>query len=152
MLMKIPLKSHLRNPWKVALLILAAMVILRETGIINIHAKSTTRSSCITKNTILRQDHKLSADSLDYTIWPSPLDYIPLYKTRTFEGVIQSRETIQENLPCIKINYKIEITSKGICSGYEFRQEVRKILDKEIADTFKPKPPKKSPAAAAPVA
>lgn len=115
--------------------ILAAITVLREAGLVNLNAKSSSLKSSLSVMRVLSgppdgTDTRVDLKAEDYTIRPSLLDYVPFIKFRTFKGGVGLGHTDGAD---ITLQYEIEVSTFGFCSAREFRAQVRQFLDQKIS-------------------
>jgi hypothetical protein len=108
--------------WKKALILLAFIFLVRETGVADL-SLYLSRSQHSISSTVSRSNHsQIDLKAVDYNVGISPLDYTPFYKSRVFQGTIKSGIGEQPPGTDITITYRIELTITGLCSAHKFRE------------------------------
>jgi hypothetical protein len=108
------------------LIVVAAVVALREAGYINLFLAHSTAKTAFTSG--FSYDGAWDVDAIEIPIAVSPLDYIPISKVRTFEGQID-HGTEEAG---IHMTYRIEIRATGFCSGRSFRELARSTVRRKL--------------------
>jgi len=108
------------------LIVVAAVVALREAGYIDLFLAHSTVESHFTSG--FTYDGVWDVDAIEIPIAVSPLDYVPLYKVRTFEG--QMHHGTDE--AGIHITYRLEVRAAGFCSGRAFRELAQSAVRKKL--------------------
>jgi hypothetical protein len=112
--------------YRIALAIAFLLIlILRETGIININLqRSSNQLRAFTSRMTINNDKcPILTDKIKIT--PSIFDYLPLYKTRSLKGEISN---ISASGSKVEYKYETRTTVIGICSGHGFREIIRKSI------------------------
>ena len=131
-----------RRRYAMPLLIMAGFLLLREAGIVNLNFYQSRAGSSFHSSKFERHDEPLNLADLEYSIWPIPLDYLPLYKSRSFTGVAQigshGPEHPQSDRSYLRVEYSVDLTVTGFCSGHQFRalahQQIQEFALKQAAD------------------
>jgi len=123
----------MKTKYKIIIVLFASIVVIRELGLVNIYWCKNNMSSYCARSEITEPGSELDLTDIDISLWPSPLDYIPFYKVRTFEGEVNIGDvSAKSHKSSLKLKYKIEQSAFGICSGYQFRQNVKKEILKQL--------------------
>lgn len=116
----------MKNKLIVGIIVSLLFNIARETGIINLNFQSTIaeiNSQSIATQINDGEKAKIDIKSLDIPV--SFLDYIPLYKTRSIRGKLNSSNDSGSTL---EFKYDLQVTTKGFCSGLKFREIIRETI------------------------
>lgn len=124
----------MKTKFKVIFISLALILVIRELGLVsfNCYKHKNIRSVMGVKSNV--EDGRPNLHDIEISITPSFLDYIPLYKSRKFQGEIFVKDRT-DGSSLLNVEYSFDLTVLGFCSGYEFREIIRVDILEEIYDT-----------------
>ena len=124
------------------LLIVAAIIgiplLAREIGVVDLNASRSAANSTISTTRKGPPTNQPLAKEADVVVWPSPFDYLPLYKSRTARGSLSLPAGVPPEQALVRCEWEVTLTVTGLCSARSFRAQIRR----KVIDSLNKKPPR----------
>ncbi len=112
------------------LYLIIALLVIRESGLLDLNLYKSQSSSRIEIRNNLKIKATTNIHFVKMAIKPRLLDFVPIYKSRDFEGKVKFPSKSKNALT--EVTYIFSIDVYGFCSARKFRQLAAEELNKVI--------------------